>query len=85
MPPDLNGRLDFWNIGYPLGAAVYLTAVVAIAAVAWALYRRSRIWRLGALNPDVGPWARAFARGCGRCWSTPSRTGGSCVTSAIRG
>ena len=63
MPPDLNGRLDFWNIGYPLGAVVYLTAVVAIAAVAWALYRRSRIWRLGAPNPDVGPWGARLRAG----------------------
>ena len=63
MPPDLNGRLDFWNVGYPLGAVVYLTAVVAIAAVAWALYRRSRIWRLGAPNPDVGPWGPRLRAG----------------------
>ena len=63
MPPDLNGRLDFWNIGYPLGAIVYLSAVVAIAAVAWALYRRSRIWRLGAPNPDVGPWGPRLLAG----------------------
>ncbi|MCH7481590.1 MAG: (Fe-S)-binding protein [Chloroflexi bacterium] len=56
MPPDLNGRLDFWNIGYPLGALVYLSALVAVVAVAWALYGRSRIWRLGAPDPDAGPW-----------------------------
>ena len=65
MPPELNGRLDFWNIGYPLGAFVYLVGVVSAAAVAWALWRRSRYWRLGTPNPDVGPWGarlRAAAR-----------------------
>ncbi len=56
MPPELNGRLDFWNIGYPLGALVYLTGVIAVAAVGFSIYRRSRIWRLGMPNPDVGPW-----------------------------
>lgn len=57
MPPELNGRLDFWNIGYPLGAVVYLTGVISLGAVAWALWRRSRYWRLGRPNPDVGPWS----------------------------
>jgi Fe-S oxidoreductase/nitrate reductase gamma subunit len=62
VPPELSGRVDFWNIGYPLGAVVYLTGVISLAAVAWALWRRSRIWRLGVPNPDVGPWrARAVA------------------------
>ena len=56
MPPELNGRLDFWNIGYPLGALVYLTALVSAAAVGIALYQRSRYWRLGTSNPDIGPW-----------------------------
>ncbi len=56
MPPELNGRLDFWNIGYPLGAVVYLVGVISLGAVAWALWRRSRYWRLGKPNPDVGPW-----------------------------
>ena len=56
MPDPLNGRIDFWNIGYPVGALVYLTGVIAVAAVGFAIYRRSRIWRLGMPNPDVGPW-----------------------------
>ena len=56
MPPELNGRVDFWNIGYPLGALVYLTGMIALVAVAWALYQRSKIWRLGTPNPDIGPW-----------------------------
>lgn len=56
MPPELNGRLDFWNIGYPLGAVVYLTGVVSAGAIAWALWRRSRYWRLGKPNPDFGSW-----------------------------
>ena len=56
MPPELNGRLDFWNIGYPLGAVVYLTGVVSAGAIAWALWRRSLYWRLGKPNPDFGSW-----------------------------
>jgi Fe-S oxidoreductase/nitrate reductase gamma subunit len=36
--------------------------MIAMIAVAWAIYRRSRIWRLGVPNPDVGPWrARLIA------------------------
>ena len=54
--PESTGRLDFWNIGYPLGALVYITGAVAIGAIAWGLYRRQRIWRLGQPNPDLGPW-----------------------------
>ncbi len=56
MPNDITGRVDFWNIGYPLGAVVYLTAVIALAAIGWAFYRRWRYWRLGKSNPDTGPW-----------------------------
>jgi Fe-S oxidoreductase len=59
----LNGRIDFWNIGYPLGAVVYLTGFIALAAVVWAIYRRSKIWRLGVPNPDVGPWGPRLAAG----------------------
>ncbi len=65
MPPELNGRLDFWNIGYPLGALVYLVGVVSAGAVAWALWRRSRYWRLGKRNPDVGPWGRRVVSALG--------------------
>src|SRR5665811_99889 len=57
LPPELNGRVDFWNIGYPLGAIVYLTSLIAFLFVAWSLYKRSKIWRLGQPNPDVGPWS----------------------------
>ena len=57
MPPELNGRLDFWNIGYPLGALVYFTALISVLAIAWALWNRSKFWRLGQPNPDLGSWS----------------------------
>ncbi|MBL76011.1 MAG: iron-sulfur-binding reductase [Chloroflexi bacterium] len=57
MPPELNGRLDFWNIGYPLGALVYFTALISVLAIAWALWNRSKYWRLGQPNPDLGSWS----------------------------
>ena len=42
--PELPGRLDFWNIGYPLfGALVYTTILIAFAAIAYAIHKRSRI------------------------------------------
>jgi hypothetical protein len=63
VPPELNGRVDFWNIGYPLGAVVYLTGLIALAAVLWAIYQRSKIWRLGVRNPDIGPWVPRLAAG----------------------
>jgi len=63
LPEELNGRVEFWNIGYPLGAIVYVSMLIAVVAVAWALYRRSRIWRLGRPNPDVGPWGPRLAAG----------------------
>ncbi len=51
------GREDFWNIGYPmLGALVYLTVPVIVAALAWGLWRRARMWRLGGPADDMGPW-----------------------------
>jgi Fe-S oxidoreductase/nitrate reductase gamma subunit len=65
MPEQLNGRIEFWNIGYPLGALVYLTGLIAFAVVVWWLYKRRRIWLLGTPNPDIGPWGvrlRAAAR-----------------------
>ena len=65
MPDPLNGRIDFWNIGYPLGAVVYLTGVIALGAILWGLWHRSRYWRLGSGNPDFGGWrvrSRAFVR-----------------------
>ena len=57
------GREDFWNIGYPLfGALTYTVFVIAVAAVTWGIYRRFRIWRLGAANPDLGPWEARIRR-----------------------
>ena len=66
---ELAGRQDFWNIGYPLlGALVYLVAPVALAAIAYGLYRRSRIWRLGKPYDELGSHTdrlRAFLRSGG--------------------
>ena len=56
MPEQLNGRIDFWNIGYPLGALVYITALISILAISWGLYQRSKYWRLGVANPDSGDY-----------------------------
>ena len=54
--PDLPGREDFWNIGYPLlGALVYGLLIIAPAAIGWAVFSRYRIWRLGKPMPDLGP------------------------------
>ena len=55
--PELIGRTDFWNIGYPIGALVYTTAFIAVLAVLWGLYKRQQLWRLGKSNPDTGPWS----------------------------
>lgn len=50
------GRPDFWNIGYPLlGAIVYFSAPVALAAIIYGLCRRARIWRTGGPYPELGP------------------------------
>lgn len=52
------GRIDYWNIGYPLlGALVYLTAPIVLGAIAYGLHRRWRMWRLGKPEPDLGPWS----------------------------
>ena len=57
--PDLPGRLEFWNVGYPvLGALVYLTILIATAAIAYGAYQRYRVYRLGKPMPDLGPWRR---------------------------
>ncbi|MEX2430857.1 MAG: (Fe-S)-binding protein [Dehalococcoidia bacterium] len=63
MPDQLSGRVEFWNIGYPLGALVYLTALISIAAITWALYKRWQYWRLGRPNPDTGPWGARLRDG----------------------
>ena len=52
---ELAGRQDFWNIGYPLlGALVYLIAPVALALIAYGLYRRAKVWRLGKPYDELG-------------------------------
>ena len=57
--PDLPGRPEFWNIGYPLlGTLVYIMILVAPIAIGWGLYRRYRFWRLGKPMPDLGPWSQ---------------------------
>jgi Fe-S oxidoreductase/nitrate reductase gamma subunit len=61
--PELVGRTDFWNIGYPLGAIVYTTTLIAIGAVLWGLYKRQQMWRLGKPNPDTGPWGQRLLAG----------------------
>jgi Fe-S oxidoreductase/nitrate reductase gamma subunit len=59
--PELGGRPDFWNIGYPvLGMLVYLTMPIAIGAIALALYRRWKLWRLGRPTPDLGSLRQRF-------------------------
>ncbi len=51
----MDGRIDFWNIGYPLlGALVYFVAPIALAAIAYSLYRRVRIWRTGGPYVELG-------------------------------
>ena len=70
---ELAGRQDFWNIGYPiLGVLVYLVAPIGLALIGYALYRRSRIWRLGKPYTELGThgdrlraWLRAGGVGLG--------------------
>jgi Fe-S oxidoreductase/nitrate reductase gamma subunit len=51
----LEGRTDFWNIGYPLvGAFVYFVAPIAVIAIAYGLYRRVRIWRTAGAYTEMG-------------------------------
>ncbi|NQW18188.1 MAG: (Fe-S)-binding protein [Chloroflexi bacterium] len=51
------GREDFWNIPYPVfGAFIYTTLLIATVAVGYGLWQRSRYWRLGKAEPDLGPW-----------------------------
>ena len=51
----MSGRPDFWNIGYPLlGALVYISAPIALAAIAYGLWRRVRIWRTGGPYAELG-------------------------------
>ena len=64
--PEAAGRVDFWNIGYPLlGAIVYLIAPISIAFIAYGLYRRAKFWRTGGQYDELGSHAqriRAFFR-----------------------
>ena len=51
----LDGRTDFWNIGYPaLGAVVYFVAPIAAVAIIYGLYRRIRIWRTAGPYHELG-------------------------------
>jgi nitrate reductase gamma subunit len=51
------GREEYWNIGYPLfGSLVSVAAGLVLAMAAYALWRRVRIWRLGAPVDDLVPW-----------------------------
>lgn len=51
----MSGRPDFWNIGYPLlGALVYISAPIALAAIGYGLWRRVRIWRTGGPYVELG-------------------------------
>ncbi len=51
----LDGRTDFWNIGYPaLGAVVYFVAPIALAAIVYGMYRRIRIWRTAGPYAELG-------------------------------
>jgi len=56
-------REDFWNIGYPLlGALVYVTLPIAIAAIAYGFWRRVRMWRTGAPMRDLGSWKKRLRK-----------------------
>ena len=61
--PELPGRPEYWNIGYPmLGTLVYLTIGVLTAAIAYGMWSRIRMWRLGKPMPDLGPWVPRIGR-----------------------
>ena len=61
--PELPGRPEYWNIGYPLlGTLVYLTMGVLTVAIAYGFWARVRVWRLGKPMPDLGPWVPRFGR-----------------------
>ena len=55
--PEMPGRPDYWNIGYPLlGTLVYSLLLVGAVAIVYALYKRVRMWRLGRPEPELGSW-----------------------------
>ena len=61
--PELPGRLEFWNIGYPFfGVLVYITIPIAMLAIAYGFYRRYKIWSLGRPVADLGPWKERISR-----------------------
>ncbi|MQF82986.1 (Fe-S)-binding protein [SAR202 cluster bacterium AD-802-E10_MRT_200m] len=61
--PELPGRLEFWNIGYPfLGILVYITVPIAMSAIAYGFHRRYKIWSLGRQVTDFGPWRERIKR-----------------------
>ena len=52
----IDGRVDFWNIGYPLlGVLVYFTFPILLAVIGYGLYRRIRIWRTAGPYTELGP------------------------------
>ena len=61
--PDLPGRPEYWNIGYPfLGVLVYLTMGVLMVCLTYAFWTRLRVWMLGRAMPDLGPWGPRISR-----------------------
>jgi len=49
MTPDAPTREIYWNISY--GVLIYALAAVAVAVMAWGVYQRWRLWRLGGGEP----------------------------------
>ncbi|MBM3957780.1 MAG: 4Fe-4S dicluster domain-containing protein, partial [Gemmatimonadetes bacterium] len=61
--PDMPGRPDYWNIGYPLlGTLVYSLMLIGAVAIAYGLYKRWRMWRLGRPDPELGSWIERTRR-----------------------
>lgn len=51
------GREEFWNIGYPIfGVLINFAVGISVAMAGYTLWRRTRIWRLGAPVDDLPPW-----------------------------
>ena len=61
--PELPGREEYWNIGYPLlGILVYITIPVFLLAILYGYYKRYQVWRLGQPMPDLGSWDSRILR-----------------------
>jgi len=61
--PDMPGRPDYWNIGYPLlGTIVYSLMLIGVVAIAYGLYKRWRMWRLGGPEAELGSWVERSRR-----------------------